>query len=77
MSKSIPDHSPLIASDLICHGCGEVLKPTIVRNNKGVVQKLVYKCVNPSYGCSYTFESNAYAQVEMRPLRSDGTEAKL
>lgn len=77
MSKPLPDHSPLVASDLICHGCGEILKPTVVRNAKGNVQHLEYKCVNPSYGCAYTFQSNTYAQVEMKPLRADGSEAKI
>jgi hypothetical protein len=75
--KVIPDHSPLIACDLICHGCGAIMKPEIIRNNRNVVQYLEYKHRNEVSGCSYTIQSNVMINAEMKPMRADGSEAKI
>lgn len=76
-SKVIPDHSPLIACDLICSGCGNVLHPTIVRNSRGAVQHLEYRHRNEVAGCSYIIHSNVMINSEMKPMRADGSEAKI
>lgn len=77
MAKTIPDHSPLLAPDLVCHGCGEFIKPEIVQNRNGVVEFLRYTHKNPKVGCSYQVETNAMIVGEMKPLREDGTPVKL
>ena len=35
---SIPDFSPLVAANLVCHECGTVLKPKVVMGRKGQKQ---------------------------------------
>lgn len=75
--KSIPDHSPLLAPNLICHGCGVVMEPQVITGFGGVVQHLRYDHKNEETGCSYRLETNGMVVAEMKPLREDGTEVKL
>lgn len=77
VKKTIPDHSPLLAPNLICHGCGEVMEPEVITGFGGVVQFLRYDHKNEEKGCSYRVESNAMVVAEMKPLRDDGSEVKL
>jgi predicted Rdx family selenoprotein len=77
---SMPDLSPLIAHNLVCRDCGSVLKPKAImarRGQKDFVDHLEYRCVNAKTGCSYKIESNSMAPWEMKPLRLDGSEAKI
>lgn len=77
MQKNIPDFSPLVASELICTGCGDVLPYTIVRNSRGHVEHLLYKHTNADKGCSYTCEAKVYSNLQMLPLRPDGSAVSL
>jgi NifU-like protein involved in Fe-S cluster formation len=77
MQKTIPDNSPLIASPLVCHQCGEKMKMKVVKNQRGIVEELIYECRNEKSGCSYAVHSTVMIVAEMKPIRPDGSEAKL
>ena len=77
MQKTIPDHSPLIASNCICSGCGDVIRPAVVKNMRGDVSHLHYEHRNKEVGCAYSFDTNAMVNAEMKAMRPDGTEVKL
>jgi hypothetical protein len=77
VQKTIPDHSPLVLRNAVCSGCGDEIKPEIVKNSRGNVEHLKYIHRNPTKGCSYYFITNEYMNVEMKAMRVDGTEAKL
>jgi hypothetical protein len=77
IKKVIPDNSPLIFNTLICSACGGKIEPKVNKSSMGKVQSLLYKHINEEYGCRYTLETNTMIQAEMRPLREDGTEAKI
>ena len=78
---SIPDLSPLLAANLVCHDCGTVLKPKPVmgrRGQKQVVTHLEYICKNPKTGCNYKINSTTMAgSIEMIALREDGSEVRV
>jgi hypothetical protein len=77
---SIPDLSPLVAANLVCHDCGTVLKPKVVMGRKGqktVVDHLEYSCVNPKTGCKYKVRSFTMTNMEMVALREDGSEVRI
>lgn len=78
---SIPDLSPLVAANLVCHECGTVLKPKVVMGRKGqkqVVSHLEYVCKNPKTGCNYKVSSTTMApSIEMLALRDDGSEVRI
>ena len=77
---SMPELSPLVAHDLVCHDCGKIIQPTVVMGNRGrkkVVTHLEYRHVNKEAGCNYKVESNAMTSMEMRPMREDGSEVQL
>lgn len=76
-AKALPDHSPLLAPNVICHQCGDTIMPEPQRNFRGEVEYILYKHTNQQKGCSYTAQSTAFLQAEMRVMRSDGTEVKL
>lgn len=77
---SMPELSPLIAANLVCHECGKRMEPRAVMANRGqkkVVAYLEYECVNEKTGCRYKVRSTDMTHAEMIPLRADGSEAKL
>ena len=77
---SIPDLSPLVAANFVCHECGTVLKPKVVMGRKGqkqVVDHLEYVCKNPKTGCNYKVNSTLMGQEEMIALRDDGSEVRI
>ncbi len=70
-----PDRSPLLAPNIICYSCGDVLKPKAVMGPRGV-DHVEYECRNKKHE-PYRMESTAMLQAEMRPVRPDGTAVKL
>lgn len=77
---SMPVLSPLVAHNLICRDCATVMKPKAIMGRLGgkdVVDHLEYRCMNPKTGCSYKVESNSMAPWEMKPVRADGSDAKV
>lgn len=78
---SIPDLSPLLAANLVCHECGTVLKPKVImgrRGQKQVVSHLEYTCINPKTGCRYKINSTTMAgSIEMLAIREDGSEVRI
>jgi len=72
---SLPDHSPFIANDLVCHTCANKMKMKVVKGPRGHVAHIEYTCKDPSHD-PYTLKSNAMMQAEMSMLRPDGTEAR-
>jgi hypothetical protein len=79
---SIPDLSPLVAANLVCHDCGTVLKPKVVFGRKGqkqVVDHLEYECRNPKTGCRYKVLSTemTHSSAQMVALREDGSEVRI
>lgn len=75
---SMPELSPLVAANLVCHECGNVMKPKAVMANRGqkkVVSHLEYECINPKTGCRYRVKSTDMTHAEMIPMREDGSEA--
>jgi len=72
MQKSMPDHAPLVAGDVVCHTCGSTLKPQIVKGGRGGVQCVRYECHNKEYGCSYRVEATAFLASEVVPVRPNG-----
>jgi RNase P subunit RPR2 len=77
---SIPDLSPLIAANLVCHDCGTVLKPKVImgrRGKKEVVSHLEYVCKNPKTGCNYKISSTSMCSDMMVALRDDGSEVRI
>jgi hypothetical protein len=77
---SIPDLSPLLAPPLVCHDCGNVLKPKVVmgrRGKKSVVDHLEYTCKNKETGCNYKVNSTGMCSEMMLALREDGSEVRI
>ena len=78
---SIPDLSPLVAANLVCHDCGNILKPKVVMGHRGqkqVVDHLEYVCKNRETGCNYKVSSTTMAgSIEMVALREDGSEVRV
>lgn len=74
MQKSLPDHAPLIANQVVCQTCGNFLKPQIIKG-RGGVQCIRYTCQNKEHGCSYTTENNVYLSSECVPVRPNGKPA--
>ena len=77
---SMPELSPLVAANLVCHECGTVLKPKVVMGRKGqkqVVDHLEYVCNNPKTGCKYKVQSTTMTSMEMLALRDDGSEVRI
>jgi hypothetical protein len=77
---SMPELSPLVAANLVCHECGWTIKPKAImgrRGQKQTVTHLEYRHTNPETGCNYLVESNLMTQMEMKALREDGTTAKI
>ena len=80
MSMSMPELSPLVAANLVCHECGTILKPKVVMGRKGqkqVVDHLEYVCKNPKTGCNYKVQSTIMTSMEMLALRDDGSEVRI
>jgi len=80
MLKAIPDNSPIIAANIVCSQCGNVLLPKVVMVQRGkdqVADHVEYTCINEERGCRYKVETNVMLQAEMMKLREDGTEARL
>lgn len=75
--KRIPDHSPLLAPNVACHTCGDIIQAEVVKGFHGKVEHVRYKHFNEETGCSYVVETNAMLIGEMKPLREDGSEIKL
>ena len=77
---SMPELSPLVAANLVCHECGEIIKPKAVMGNRGqkkVVSHLEYRHTNKKTDCNYVVESTTMTSMEMRPLREDGSLVKV
>ena len=74
MQRSLPEHSPLIASPVVCQTCGDILKPQIIKG-RGGVQAIRYSCQNKEHGCSYQTETNVYLVSECVPIRPNGKPA--
>jgi RNase P subunit RPR2 len=77
---SIPELSPLVAANLVCHECGTVMKPKVVmgrRGQKQVVSCLEYVCNNPKTGCRYKVQSTSMTSMEMLAMREDGSEVRI
>jgi RNase P subunit RPR2 len=82
MGMSIPDLSPLVAANLVCHSCGTVLKPKVVmgrRGQKQVVDHLEYVCKNKETGCNYKVHSTVMtdSSSQIVALRDDGSEVRI
>jgi hypothetical protein len=75
--KSIPDLSPLLAPNLVCRGCGQIIEPKVIKGFHGAVETLRYDHRNTEVGCSYRVDSTAMTPSGMVPLREDGSEVKL
>jgi hypothetical protein len=76
----MPELSPLVAANLVCHECGTILKPKVVMGRKGqkqVVDHLEYVCKNPKTGCNYKVQSTIMTSMEMLALRDDGSEVRI
>ena len=71
-----PDHSPLIANDLVCSKCGTVLKPKVVMGPRGVAC-IEYQCTNKETQCAYKLARFEPVSCEMVPVRDDGSPVKL
>ena len=76
MQKTLPDSSPLIANNIVCSACGDVIQPEVVSGRRGV-DCIRYKHTNKEKGCNYVVESKSFLMAEMKPLRDDGSEVKL
>ena len=77
---SIPELSPLVAANLVCHECGAVMHPKVVMGRKGqkhVVNHLEYVCKNKETGCNYKVSSTTMTSMEMVALREDGSEVRV
>lgn len=73
---SMPELSPLVAANLVCRECGEIIKPKVVMGNRGhkkIASHVEYVHVNAKTGCNYKLESTVMTTSEMRPLRADGS----
>lgn len=77
MQKTLPDLSPLLAPDLICHTCAEKIIGKVVTTPRGNVLHVRYEHRNEKTGCSYWFTQNTMVQAELKALRPDESEAKL
>lgn len=75
--KTIPDLSPLIASDIVCHGCGDIVKPKVIQNKNKTVECLRYTHTNDEVGCRWQIETNVMMTATMVPMREDGTAVRL
>jgi hypothetical protein len=76
LKRSIPEFSPLEAGDIVCSGCGAVVKAEVLMGRRGV-ETLVYNHKNEEVGCSYRVEKKVYINGEMKGVRPDGTPVKL
>lgn len=77
---SMPDLSPLVAANLVCHECGTIMKPKVVMGRKGqkqIVSHLEYVCKNKETGCNYKVQSTLMQSGEMVALRDDGSEVRI
>lgn len=74
--RSIPEQSPIDGSQVVCSGCGKIMKMEVVMNRRGV-DHLKYSCSNEERGCSYSFERKVYVNAEMKGVRKDGSEVKV
>jgi hypothetical protein len=77
---SVPELSPLVAGNLVCHECGKPMKMEVVMGRKGqkqVVSHLKYTCINKQTGCRYTLNSTGMTNGEMVALREDGSEVRI
>lgn len=79
---SVPDLSPLVAANLVCHDCGTFMKPKVVfgrRGQKQVVDHLEYVCKNPKTGCNYKVNSTVMtdSSSQIVALREDGSEVRI
>ena len=63
MQRTVPEHSPLLAPDCVCHTCGSILKPQPIISRRGV-EEIQYACYNRKTGCSYVTRSNNYLTAE-------------
>jgi hypothetical protein len=68
MQRSVPEHAPLLAGNVVCHTCGSILKPEVVKGRSGV-SAIRYSCYNKDSGCSYFTETNQYLSSEVLPSR--------
>ena len=68
MQKTVPDHSPLIAANLICQTCGKPMKMEIIKSRRGV-EELKYACFNPESGCSYEVRVNNMVTAQCVAVR--------
>ena len=75
-----PDRSPLLAGDIVCYTCGEILHPKVVMGPRGV-DHIEYQCNGLIEGKRqhepYRVESTIMTSGEMRPVRPDGSAVKL
>ena len=67
MQRTVPEHAPLVAGNVMCHTCGSILKPIPVKGRNGV-NAIRYECRNKDTGCSYMVESTAYLASEVVPI---------
>lgn len=77
---SMPELSPLVAANLVCHDCGQVIKPKAVmarRGQKEVVSHLEYRHTNKKTDCNYMVESTLMTSMEMKGLREDGSMVQV
>lgn len=73
---AVPSLSPLIAYDIVCSQCGQIVKPEVVMSSFGRVECIKYTHINEEIGCRYVVRNNEMTRGEMIPIRPDGTEAK-
>lgn len=72
----MPELSPLVAAPVVCRDCAQFLKPKPVMGKRGqrtVVTHLEYHCK----ACNYKMESTLMTNMEMYPVREDGSMVKL
>ena len=77
VKKKLPDLNPILAPDLVCQGCGSVLKAKFPKAGIQKVNAVYYECRNEASGCSYRITSNDMIHAEMKALRDDGSEVQL
>lgn len=68
MQRSVPEHAPLLAPNCVCHTCGSIMKPEVIKGRGGVTT-IKYSCYNKETGCSYYTETNQYLSSEVFPSR--------
>ena len=70
MQRTVAEHAPLLAGNVVCHTCGSLLKPQIIKSRRGV-ECIRYECHNAETGCSYRTEVNTYLSSELVPIRPE------